>query len=69
MVSRSSITTEAGQKPNKLKPVPKIKLLDPFRRLAPCPVPELPSGKFTRCEGQMAFDFDSDDPGALVDPP
>jgi hypothetical protein len=31
-------------------------------------VPELPPGKFRQCDGQMAMDLDSDDPGALVDP-
>jgi hypothetical protein len=31
-------------------------------------VPELPPGKFRQCDGQLAMDLESDDPGALVDP-
>jgi hypothetical protein len=58
-----------GPRPRRLKMPRKIKLLDPAVPLAPYRVPQLPPGRFVRCEGQMALDFDSDDPDALVEPP
>jgi hypothetical protein len=54
--------------PKRLTTPPKIRPLDPNRRLAPYRVPEIPVGKFKDTPGQMAMDFDSDDPGALMKP-
>jgi hypothetical protein len=49
----------------KLRPAEKFKPIDPGERLAPYQVPALKA--FDRhLPGQGAFDFDSDDPGAVV---
>jgi hypothetical protein len=54
--------------PSRLTTSRKVKPLAPSRRLAPHRVPEVPPGKFKDTPGQMAMDFDSADPGALVKP-
>jgi hypothetical protein len=47
---------KTSPKPNRLKPLPKIKPLPEGKKLAPCHVPDPPASKFTDIPGQLTLE-------------
>lgn len=67
MTSTTNEKPERPRKANRLTTPPKIRPLDPKKRLAPYHVPELPGGKFKDVPGQAAMDFSRDEWDALTE--